>query len=433
MNVLHLLVKGEAGGIESLCRDYANYSNNKNVFAFLKGVDSVNAVKMKKSGHTVIELNYSSQKAIGVWKNLNKQIKLYSIDEIVVHHASPILYLFAWGLKLKNAYLKIVAYAHCEAEDMLSGSGKLSIKDKIIVHSFANSDKVIAISSAVRSSLIECFGLQENKICVVYNGVDLSRFKPNYNCEMHNPIRLLYVGRLVKEKGVQNILFALSKLSEKSDNSVSICDYNNVYDDMGMEREESICNIFSNKECIEKIYHPICHGMEFVAWGKLYKTSLFKNNEILYPVGKIHEDTFTTYKLLYYAERIVYVNYVGYFYRQRENSIMSSTFNMKNLSIVEATREACDFFSNNGEKYLFDCAVNSHFKTYISTFSEVLKNKNRIDEYKQVKNDLLFQYHEDIKHYLDSSDIGAGHKLFYRLFEKAPVLVVEINRIFLNR
>lgn len=60
----------------------------------------------------------------------------------------------------------------------------------------------------------------------------------------------------------------------------------------------------------------------------------------------------------------------------------------------------------------------------------MLKNKNRIDEYKQVKNDLLFQYHEDIKHYLDSSDIGAGHKLFYRLFEKAPVLVVEINRIF---
>ena len=41
MNVLHLLVKGEAGGIESLCRDYANYSNNKNVFAFLKGDQDV--------------------------------------------------------------------------------------------------------------------------------------------------------------------------------------------------------------------------------------------------------------------------------------------------------------------------------------------------------------------------------------------------------
>ena len=62
---------------------------------------------------------------------------------------------------------------------------------------------------------------------------------------------------------------------------------------------------------------------------------------------------------------------------------------MKNLSIVEATREACDFFSNNGEKYLFDCAVNSHFKTYISKVGQA---------YKSVKNDLnsgrivLFSY-----------------------------------------
>ena len=222
----------------------------------------------------------------------------------------------------------------------------------------------------------------------------------------------------------------LVKAIEDCNASVSICDYINVYDDMGIEREKSICNIFSNKECIEKIYHPVCHGMEFVAWGKLYKTSLFKNNVIMYPVGKIHEDTFTTYKLLYYAERIAYVDYVGYFYRQRENSIMSSTFNTKNLSMVEATREACEFFSDNNEKYLFNCAVNSHFKTYISTFSEVLKNKKGIGDYKKVKNDLLFRYHEDIKHYLDSSDIGAVHKVYYRLFEKAPALVAAINRLF---
>ena len=94
MNVLHLLVKGEAGGIESLCRDYANYSNNKNVFAFLKGVDSVNAVKMKKSGHTVIELNYSSQKAIFIIKiidNVLKVIVLFFLFFLI--HLSNIYYL----------------------------------------------------------------------------------------------------------------------------------------------------------------------------------------------------------------------------------------------------------------------------------------------------------------------------------------------------
>ena len=34
MNVLHLLVKGEAGGIESLCRDYANIQTIKMCLLF---------------------------------------------------------------------------------------------------------------------------------------------------------------------------------------------------------------------------------------------------------------------------------------------------------------------------------------------------------------------------------------------------------------
>ena len=37
------------------------------------------------------------------------------------------------------------------------------------------------------------------------------------------------------------------------------------------------------------------------AWGKLYKTSLFE--EIFYPIGKYHEDIFTTYKLIDKAKK----------------------------------------------------------------------------------------------------------------------------------
>lgn len=98
MNVLHLLVKGEAGGIESLCRDYANYSNNKNVFAFLKGVDSVNAVKMKKSGHTVIELNYSSPKAI--------LLKILSESLVIKYLIQQCYWKEQNGIKLKKCQQK---------------------------------------------------------------------------------------------------------------------------------------------------------------------------------------------------------------------------------------------------------------------------------------------------------------------------------------
>ena len=43
-----------------------------------------------------------------------------------------------------------------------------------------------------------------------------------------------------------------------------------------------------------------------VAWGKLYKKELFR--EIRYPVGKLHEDEFTTYKLLFQYENCAFVN-----------------------------------------------------------------------------------------------------------------------------
>ena len=42
-----------------------------------------------------------------------------------------------------------------------------------------------------------------------------------------------------------------------------------------------------------------------VAWGKLYSRECFK--EIRYPVGKIHEDEFVTYRLLFAQEKIAVV------------------------------------------------------------------------------------------------------------------------------
>ena len=142
----------------------------------------------------------------------------------------------------------------------------------------------------------------------------------------------------------------LVKAIEDGKASVSICDYNNVYDDMGMEREESICNIFSNKECIEKIYHPICHGMEFVAWGKLYKTSLFKNNEILYPVGKIHEDEYIVADVMWKAQKIACISSEEYIYTyQRKGSIMNE----------QQTQSHCDWLEALYLRFQFCSAIES--------------------------------------------------------------------------
>ena len=61
-----------------------------------------------------------------------------------------------------------------------------------------------------------------------------------------------------------------------------------------------------------------------VAWNKLCHRKLFFSEEqIRFPVGRLHEDEFTSYRLLYASENTVFVENPLYYYVQREGSIMS--------------------------------------------------------------------------------------------------------------
>ncbi len=80
------------------------------------------------------------------------------------------------------------------------------------------------------------------------------------------------------------------------------------------------------------------HYTEFtVAWNKLYPASFFK--EIRYPYGKIHEDEFTTWKILEMADRIVFLGESLYYYVQRNSSIMGEEFSEKRFLRLEAYDE----------------------------------------------------------------------------------------------
>ena len=66
-------------------------------------------------------------------------------------------------------------------------------------------DGIFLISKSVENSFLRIIPFARNKIILNYNGIDLTNFKPNFQ-DCHLPIRLIYVGRLIPQKGVQNIL-----------------------------------------------------------------------------------------------------------------------------------------------------------------------------------------------------------------------------------
>lgn len=84
------------------------------------------------------------------------------------------------------------------------------------------------------------------------------------------------------------------------------------------------------------------------AWGKLYRASLFRDNNLFFPVARIHEDTALLYKLVYCSDKVACLNRALYYYRKNENSIMTAKYSVKHYgSVVQYFQELDEFITKN--------------------------------------------------------------------------------------
>lgn len=82
-----------------------------------------------------------------------------------------------------------------------------------------------------------------------------------------------------------------------------------------------------------------------VVWNKVYKRELFC--DIRFPLGRIHEDEFISYKIIWKAEKIVITNQYMYYYLQRSGSIMKEKYSKKRLDVLIAFKERLAFLKTN--------------------------------------------------------------------------------------
>ncbi len=134
---------------------------------------------------------------------------------------------------------------------------------------------------------------------------------------------------------------------------------NTLFDDMEKDGREGKYTVYTPKEYSIAAYTLLSWKCN-VAWNKLYRASLFAG--IRYPKGKIHEDEFTTYKLIWKANRIAVTNTKLYFYRQRTDSIMGRAYSLKRLDAGEAYREREKFYEDLGETELLNLARTAHLE-----------------------------------------------------------------------
>lgn len=166
----------------------------------------------------------------------------------------------------------------------------------------------------------------------------------------------------INERYLENLL----QILDESDADVSACNFLRTATESLPERtEEPKTFSFTSRQALDHIIHfGAFHEQMVVAWGKLYKAELFEG--IRYPVGRIHEDEFTTYKLLDKAGKIAFTTEPLLYYWQRADSIMGEGFKLKNkLDYLDALKERAAYFHAYGQSDYSD-------KSYRSLFTESL-------------------------------------------------------------
>ena len=111
-----------------------------------------------------------------------------------------------------------------------------------------------------------------------------------------------------------------------------------------------------------------------VAWNKIYKRDLFDN--LRYPKGKLNEDEFITYKILYASKRVVIIPENLYHYRKVQGSIMNSKFTEKRLEFLDAYEERIYYFKEKNDMELYKESISAYIEILVSVFcSKKIRDK----------------------------------------------------------
>ena len=222
--------------------------------------------------------------------------------------------------------------------------------DSISRQSYSNLQIILVDDGSKDNSSVICdeYSKKDTRISVIHktNGglsdarnVGIDNAKGDYICFIDSD-------DFVRETYVEDLLNAILKYN--SDIAVCLFEKGNSdkFNDV-VENNQQNEIVLNNIGALNKLYDEVLNVNMVVAWNKLYSKNLFY--KIRFPVGKIHEDEFTTPKLLFEADKIVVINKKDYYYFQSPNSIMRSEFKINRLDALEAFEERINLFNQTFE------------------------------------------------------------------------------------
>lgn len=186
----------------------------------------------------------------------------------------------------------------------------------------------------------------------------------------------------------------LYNLIEKYNVKMSICSYKAIYDTGSVLTQANGSEYtLTSSETLEKmLYHE---DFNVSTWAKLYDASLFEKVE--FPKGKIFEDALTTYKLVDQCDKIAVSLVSKYNYMIRNNSILTGSFSIQKLTLVDAYEEMGNYIL---KKYpnLSNAVIRSRVYAHISTLRQMVNCKPKLKDKEKEFRKYILKYGKTVLH-----------------------------------
>lgn len=217
----------------------------------------------------------------------------------------------------------------------------------------------------------------------------------------------------------------LHRLMQTKETDISVCNFLATADEeLETSDGDSETYTFSNIEALQQ-YSDTFYVQMVVAWGKLYKKDLFTG--VRYPTGRLHEDEFTTHKLLYKARRVALTTRPLLFYRQREDSIMGNGFDLRHgLDTVDALLERAAFYDSKG----LECLRDSTNRIAFHVFRKLFKYAREHPE--EEIGEPYYRKFQELKRSLNAGKHKTRFVIFYQCYALSPSLFDRLFEIYVS-
>lgn len=136
--------------------------------------------------------------------------------------------------------------------------------------------------------------------------------------------------------------------AEEKNADIVICNFRKVYDDYSKNINNTFnfdeTKIYNNQEVIDLMLNLKVSGF---LWNKLFLTQNILKNKMNFQRGRIIEDWLPVVKEVMNSNRIVFINEILYYYRQRDTSYLHNK-SVKNINDYNyAIKSICNFVNES--------------------------------------------------------------------------------------